>query len=86
MNYPFINYPKNSSSIVFSPYNQMKYYVDKSINFKEFEKKQFEFLKKNKIVWLLCGQDVIVSKYIKKAVIKEINDPISGEKYLKLNF
>ncbi len=85
INYPYTSYERNTSSIAFSPDNQMRFYLkDKKVPIHNFGKIQVNFLKKNKIKWIFCGKGTTISKEISPLIEISFFDTVSGETYLKL--
>lgn len=85
INYPYTKYPRNSSSISFAPWNQMRFYLHDSILTKlDFEQKQFEFIKKYEIKIVFTHSNVTLSKEITQSIQKEYIDYKSKEKCLIL--
>ena len=86
INYPYQTYPKNSTFHVFAPYNQMRYFIEnKKVEFKNFEKEQFKFLKRNHIEWIMCEKNAYLPQNIQKRVLIDLSDPISKERYYRIN-
>lgn len=86
INYPYYKYKFNSSSNVFSPENQLKYFIEENkLPDTTLFTIQKEFLKKYKINWILCSKDVVLPEEISIAVVRHINDPISKENYYNIN-
>ena len=85
INYPYYEYPENSTYYSFAPYNQMKYFLNnKKIEIKDFPKEQIRFLKHFKINWILCEKNAILPNELKIYVVSTIKDNLSGEVYYKL--
>lgn len=85
INYPYYEYPKNSSYYSFAPYNQMKYFLkNKIIRKTSFPKEQIKFLRKFNIEWILCEKNAELPTKFNKYISDSIVDKISGEKYYKL--
>jgi hypothetical protein len=85
INYPYQIYLKNSTSHVYAPYNQMRYFINnKPIPIEKFESIQLTFLQKNNIEWILCEKNAILPSILQKRVKIELFDPKSGEKYYRI--
>jgi hypothetical protein len=86
INYPYYTYPFSSSSNVFSPKNQLKYYFEESpTNKLNFESIQFRFLKEKHINWVFCTSGAIIPSRLKPFVKESISDPISNENYYRID-
>jgi hypothetical protein len=85
INYPYTVYQKNTSSIAFGPDNQMRFYLnDKPVSVESIGKYQVDFLVKNKIKWIFCEKNALLSNELFSLVDKSYHDSISGENYYKL--
>jgi len=85
INYPYTTYDRNTSSIAFSPDNQMRFYLkNKKIPINKMGEIQVEFLKSHKIKWIFCGKGVQLSDEILPKIETTFYDRISGERYVKL--
>lgn len=86
INYPYYKYPFNSSSNVFSPENQLKYFIKvNNLNNNSFNESQIAFLKKYNINWILCAKNSLLPKRIDNAVKNAIYDSISKENYYQID-
>ena len=86
INYPYYTYPFSSSSNVFSPKNQLKYYFEESpSNQRNFDSIQFQFLKEKHINWVFCASGAIIPSRLQPFVKETIFDPISKEKYYRID-
>ena len=86
INYPYYTYPFSSSSNVFSPKNQLKYYFEESpSNQRNFDSIQFQFLKENQINWVFCASGVTIPSRIKPFVKETIFDSLSKETYYRID-
>ena len=85
INYPYMKYLRNTSSIAFSPDNQMRYFLHyKMVSPMSMGKYQVEFLLKNNIKWIFCTDSLSLPKVITPFISKTFFDSISGEIYYKL--
>ncbi len=85
INYPYNTYPFNSTSDVFSPKNQLKYYFEESPTDKlNFESIQFRFLKEKHINWVFCASGATIPLRIKPFVKETIFDSLSKETYYRI--
>lgn len=85
IDYPYIKYEKNSSSIAFCPENQMRFFLnDKFVPKDDFDKIQIDFLERNSIKWLFVAKGAIIAPEIKKLIETYYIDKMSGEMYCKL--
>jgi hypothetical protein len=86
LNFPFYKYPKSSSSDVFSPRNQMRFFIkENKLSVNKFNSIQLAFVIKHKINWILCSKNAILPEIFNNRIKLEIIDPISKEKYYLLN-
>jgi hypothetical protein len=86
INYPYYTYPFSSSSNVFSPKNQLKYYFEESqSNQMNFDSIQFQFLKENHINWVFCASGATIPLRIKPFVKETIFDSLSKETYYRID-
>lgn len=86
INYPYYTYPFSSSSNVFSPKNQMKYYFQETpTNKRNFDSIQFRFLKEKHINWVFCASGATIPSRIVPYVKETIFDPISKENYYRID-
>ena len=86
INYPYREFKFSSSSDVFSPRNQLKYFISKEkLENKSFDSIQYFFLKKYKIKWLFCKNESMIPKIFKDKIKLKIEDKKTNEKYLLLN-
>ncbi len=86
INYPYYTYPFNSTSDVFCPKNQLKYYFEETpTNKLNFDSIQFRFLKEKHINWVFCASGAILPSCIQPYVKESIFDPISKENYYLIN-
>jgi hypothetical protein len=86
INYPYYTYPFSSTSDVFCPKNQLKYYFQESpINKLNFESIQYRFLKENNINWVFCASGATIPSRIIPYVKETIFDPISKENYYRID-
>lgn len=87
INYPYQEYPKNSSYYTFAPYNQMKYFLNnKKITKSDFVIEQLNFLRKYRIKWVLCEKNAKITTLMRTYCVDSVLDKLSGEKYYKLSF
>lgn len=87
INYPYQQYPKNSSFYAFAPYNQMKYFLNnKKIAKSDFSIEQLNFLRKYRISWVLCEKNAETPSLFKRYIVDSVLDKLSKEKYYKLRF
>lgn len=85
LNYPYIQYEKNSSTTAFSPANHLRFFMKEKINNDEkFELLQVKFLKRYRIKWLICDKNTQLPKAIIPLIRELIEDPISGERIYRL--
>jgi hypothetical protein len=85
INYPYIKYPINSTSIAFSPVNQMRFYLkNKYVPLDKFGKIQLQFLQQNKIRWIFCSKECLIPIEIKRKIKHIYNDSINNELYIEL--
>jgi hypothetical protein len=86
INYPYYTYPFSSSSNVFSPKNQMKFYFQETpMNQLNYESIQFRFLKENHINWVFCASGATIPSRIVPYVKETITDSISKENYYRVD-
>ncbi len=86
INYPYIKYERNSTSIAFSADNQMRFFLkEKIVPFENFGSFQKDFLKQKSIKWLFCAKGVQLSEQVESLIEKKYVDTISGEVYCRLN-
>lgn len=86
INYPYYTYPFSSSSNVFSPKNQLKYYFEENpSNQRNFDSIQFRFLKEKQVNWVFCTQGATFPSRIAPYVKETIFDPISKENYYRID-
>lgn len=86
INFPYYTYPFSSSSNVFCPKNQMKYYFEENpSNQRNFDSIQFRFLKENQVNWVFCTQGATFPSRIAPYVKETIFDPTSKEKYYRID-
>jgi hypothetical protein len=86
LNYPFYKYPKSSSSDVFSPRNQMRFFIkENKLSVCKFDSIQLVFTLKHKINWILCSKNAKLPSIFTNRIQCVITDPISKEKYYLLN-
>ena len=86
INYPYYTYPFSSTSDVFCPKNQLKYYFEETLTNKlNFESIQFQFLKEKHINWVFCASGAIIPSRLQPFVKETIFDPISKEKYYRID-
>lgn len=86
INFPFYNYRYNTSSDVFSPKNQLKYFIKKNITKQnmQFESYQLAFLKKFNFKWIFCAKNAFIPTYLLPFIKQKIVDPKSGEHYYRI--
>lgn len=85
LNFPYYKYKFSSASNIFSPRNQMKYYLkNKNISKESFEKVQLRFLKENKINWIFCSKGANLPLSLFPYVTECIFDSISKEHYYRI--
>ena len=86
INYPYYTYPFSSSSNVFCPKNQMKYYFQETpTNKRSFDSIQFRFLKEKHINWVFCASGATIPSRIIPFVKEIVSDPISKENYYRID-
>jgi hypothetical protein len=86
INYPYYTYPFSSSSNVFCPKNQMKYYFQETpTNKRNFDSIQFRFLKEKHINWVFCASGATIPSRIVPYVKEIVSDPISKENYYRID-
>lgn len=85
IDYPYIAYERNSSSILFAYHNQIRFFL-KDVVYPDstFGVQQAAFLKAKSFKWLFCGKGAVIKPEVQSLVEKSYYDKVSGETYCKL--
>ncbi len=85
IDYPYVKYDRNSSSILFAYHNQIRFFLkDSIVPDSSFGVQQSAFLKAKSIRWLFCGKGAVIKPEVQNLIEQSYYDKVSGETYCKL--